>query len=325
MGQAGVIVFDFDREGLRGENRAAVSENLDEFVAGDTVIGIAGNPELEEAFSFGANFPATVDKFLFNEADFGDMKVGRDRFAVREKEGEVLARVLHECGVEFCDGHDVKRNQFATKLREIEHSEDGEVAWSCLRPGGGRRLKEEAYSLLRDLVTLAGMIVARKIVIFGVVDEAKSKREAIDRGGGGEDVSGIWQRIAFVAVFPEGGGDALELAPAAEAALEDFHFRPHGGEIGRLGELWICVSAQDEAVGAGQNAPSENLSDVGFVQFSNEGLENVAFFLTQGWCIVVEATRDQNRVGDTSGEANSAGAGHGDGGLLARFFANDFL
>ena len=121
VGEAGVVVLDLDGEGIGGEDGGAVFEDGGELVALDAVVDVGGDPDLEEAFTFGADLAAAVDEFLFDEADFGDVEVRRDFLAVGELEGDGFSGVGGEGGFEVGDGHggEVIGDQLSVMRRNV--------------------------------------------------------------------------------------------------------------------------------------------------------------------------------------------------------------
>jgi hypothetical protein len=99
--------------------------------------------------------------------------------------------------------------------------------------------------------------------------------------------------------------------------MQNFHFRADGGEIGTGGWPGGSGGVHEESMGTGEDAPSEDLGDARFVEFTNEGLEDVALVPVEGGGIFVKAAGDQQRAGGPAGMDESSCLGHGSGPRIA--------
>lgn len=64
MGQAGVVVLEFDGQLVGGEDGLPVLEDFRELGGIDAVVDVVGDPDLEEALTLAADGAAAVDEFL---------------------------------------------------------------------------------------------------------------------------------------------------------------------------------------------------------------------------------------------------------------------
>jgi hypothetical protein len=76
------FVFEFDWQILGTQHGSGVLERLEEFPGGDTVIQIVADPRLEKACNQAAHGAAAIDKVLLHAADFGDVEMRLNRFAI---------------------------------------------------------------------------------------------------------------------------------------------------------------------------------------------------------------------------------------------------
>jgi acyl-CoA hydrolase len=71
-----------DRQILATEHGSGVLKRLEEFPGGDAVIEIIADPRLQEAGDEAAHSAATIDKVLLHAANFGDVEMRFNRFAI---------------------------------------------------------------------------------------------------------------------------------------------------------------------------------------------------------------------------------------------------
>jgi len=81
-----IFVFEFDGKRIGAENRGGEADDLSEFIGGNPVVLVVGDPGLELAGDGGTGGATAVDEILLDVSDFGDVKVGGDGVAVGEAE-----------------------------------------------------------------------------------------------------------------------------------------------------------------------------------------------------------------------------------------------
>jgi hypothetical protein len=69
-----IFVFDFQGQGIAGNNRLRDLENIGHLAGFKAMINVRANPRLELAGLHRVHFAAAVDKGFGDEADFGDVK-----------------------------------------------------------------------------------------------------------------------------------------------------------------------------------------------------------------------------------------------------------
>ena len=101
-----VLVFEFYRKGLGGNDGLAVLKNFEKALGAHAMIVIVGKPDLKLALTFVTNRSATVDKVFFHKGYFGDMEVSRDEGSIGELNANVFFFVSQKGRFEFGDSHD---------------------------------------------------------------------------------------------------------------------------------------------------------------------------------------------------------------------------
>ena len=86
LGDGAVFVFEFDGERIGAENRGGEADDVSEFIGGNAVVLIVGDPSLELAGDGGSGGATAVDEILLDVSDFGDVEVCGDGVAVGEAE-----------------------------------------------------------------------------------------------------------------------------------------------------------------------------------------------------------------------------------------------
>ena len=86
LGDGAVFVFEFDGERIGAENRGGEVDDVSEFISGNPMVLIVGDPGLELAGDGGSGGATAVDEILLDVSDFGDVEVCGDGVAVGEAE-----------------------------------------------------------------------------------------------------------------------------------------------------------------------------------------------------------------------------------------------
>lgn len=81
-----IFVFEFDGERIVAENRGGEVDDVSEFISGNPMVLIVGDPGLELAGDGGSRGATAVDEILLDVSDLGDVKMCGDGVAVGEAE-----------------------------------------------------------------------------------------------------------------------------------------------------------------------------------------------------------------------------------------------
>ena len=80
-------------------------EDAIELARFESMIGIAGDPSLQQTTFYAASGAAAINEVLLHMPDLGDMEMGGNEATIRQREGEKFIGVRDEMGFEFLNVH----------------------------------------------------------------------------------------------------------------------------------------------------------------------------------------------------------------------------
>lgn len=98
-----IAVFDVERKGFISQDGCAGIEDLEKLFRGETVFEVGGDEELELTAKAFPHSAAAIDEILLNTCYFGDVKMCRNRFAIREKRRDPLDGILFQSANEIVE------------------------------------------------------------------------------------------------------------------------------------------------------------------------------------------------------------------------------
>ena len=99
------VPFQLDREIVAGQDSVAEVEDVSETAGGKTMVEVISHVRLDNARVLLAKGAAAIDEFSRDMSYLGDVKMGRDEFAVRQQEAREGTGVSTEKRFQFTQLH----------------------------------------------------------------------------------------------------------------------------------------------------------------------------------------------------------------------------